>query len=106
MAEVRLHAAKRSPARASNLKLHIARYEQSRSLSLGLVTQAQYVDTILRDIGRYAQYMGLPHEQLEELATSRHKFYGPDHPWAWIRPYLDPTKLRIYLDCYPGLSEM
>lgn len=40
-----------------------------------------------------------------EIALNRHKGYGSDHPFTLIDPYLNPTKLRIYLDLYPGLDE-
>ena len=70
------------------------------------MTQVQHISTMLHDLEHRAQLSGLTHGILEELATNHHKYYGPDHPWAWICPYLDPAKLHVYLDCYPGLSEM
>jgi len=41
----------------------------------------------------------------KEILSNRHKSYGPDHPFTLIDPYVNPTKLRIYLDLYPGLNE-
>ena len=79
---------------------------QSRALCLSLVTRSQYVSTVLCDLEHRAQLGGFTYGKLEELAANRHKYYGPGHLWTWIHPYLDPAKLHVYLDCYPGLSEM
>jgi hypothetical protein len=47
-----------------------------------------------------------PQLKLEDIAKSRHKSYGENHPFTLIRPYLDPAMLHIYLDLFPGLDEM
>jgi len=41
----------------------------------------------------------------EEIVSNRHKGYGSEHLFTLIDPYLDPTKLCIYLELYPGLDE-
>ena len=40
----------------------------------------------------------------KEIVSNRHKGYGPDHPFTLIDPYVNPTKLRIYLDLYPRIG--
>ena len=44
--------------------------------------------------------------KLEEIASKQHLTYGVNHPWAQIRPYLNPIKLGAYYDAYAGLSCM
>ena len=43
---------------------------------------------------------------LRDIVLDCHKAYGRDHPYHLIRPFLNPTKLRIYFDWFPGLSEL
>ena len=45
------------------------------------------------------------HLNFKDIISNRHKGYGSDHPITLIDPYVNPTKLRIYLDLYPGLHE-
>ena len=106
MAEVSLKIARHNPFWASIIDMETTRYDQSRVLCLDLVTRARYASNVLRDLEHRAPRSGFTYAKLEELTANRHKYYGPDHPWTWIRPYLDPAKLHVYLDCYPGLTEM
>ena len=49
-----------------------------------------------------------PNLNVEEIVSNRHKRYTSDydHPFTLIGPYVDRTKLCVYLDLYPGLDEM
>lgn len=42
----------------------------------------------------------------EGVVLDRHAEYGRDHPYRLIRPFLDPTRLHIYFDSFPGLCEL
>jgi len=102
-----LQTARYRPSQASTCELReVTRYNQARALRLDHAARSQRVSSVLRNLELRARLEGVPHGNLEELAANRYKYYGPDHPWAWIRPYLDSAKLHVYLDCYPGLSEM
>ena len=103
MAQVGLEAVEHDPSQDLTFELEAARYNNARDLRLDLAARLQHIGTILRNLERCARLGGFPHGKFKELAANR---YGPDHPWTWICPYLDPAKLHIYLDCYPGLSEM
>ena len=84
----------------------IDQFNRARTSKLELAALSKGVSIILRNLELCARRWGFPHEKFGELLANRHKCYGPDHPWTWIRPYLDPAQLHVYLGCYPGLNEM
>ena len=102
--QVALETARHKPPSFSREK--IAQFNRARALKLDLAAVSKDVSILLRNLELCAQRRGFSREKFEEIVANRHKRYGPDHPWTWIRPYLDPAKLHVYLDCYPGLCEM
>ena len=45
------------------------------------------------------------HVNFKDIISNCPKGYGSDHPITLIDPYVNSTKLCIYLDLYPGLHE-
>jgi hypothetical protein len=48
----------------------------------------------------------VPLHRLNEIAHKRHLLYDSRHPWNMILQYIDPVKLRVYYDAYPGLDDL
>ena len=83
-------------------------YDYTKLICSDLAKLSQWLTMAISYLKSEALQAGVTSEKIRSIFHNCHLVYNHNksHPWSLLHDYLDPVKLHVYLELYPGLNEM